>query len=104
MAKFESAETYMLAGIGAAQGAWRYYRPQPSTLAWVGLAAGIVAYEIAAPPGQLMSEAVDRALEHSNVSKLATLGAIGCTALHLSNVLPDRLDPFKRTLDLLRRV
>lgn len=98
----ESLETYALAAAGAAQGVWKYYRPAPGTMAWIALAAGVAAYELRAPQGQLMSEAVDRALERSPISKALTLGTIGATALHLANALPDRIDPFKRGLDLLR--
>lgn len=77
-------------------------RPQPGTLAWLALGIGIITYEIHAPEGQLMSEAVDRALERSAVSKAITLAAIGCTALHLANLLPERIDIFKQGCELLR--
>lgn len=95
---------YALAAAGAVQGAWRYYvKPEiTAPRAWAVMATGILAYELVAPPGELLSEGVDRALERSSLAKAATLGAIGCTALHLANVLPERIDPFKRAIDLLR--
>jgi hypothetical protein len=100
----ERPGTYALAAAGALGGAWKYYvRPEiTAPRAWAVMAAGIVAYELAAPPGELLSEGVDRALEKSPLAKAATLVLIGATALHLANALPDAIDPFKRGLDLLR--
>ena len=72
--------------------------PLTARRAWAGLAAGVVAYEIACPKGELMSEGVDRALE--NHRALTTL-AIGTVALHLLNVLPERYDPIHRLANLI---
>lgn len=60
---------------------------------WAALAAGVLAYEVAAPQGELLSEGVDKALEHDRYRYLA-LGAIGITAAHLANMIPERIDPF----------
>ena len=97
----EKPGLYALAAVGAAEGAWKYYVKPELTAgrAWGVMAAGIVAYELAAPQGELLSEGVDRALEHN---RLLTTAAIGVTALHLLNVIPPRYDPFKVVLDLLR--
>jgi hypothetical protein len=58
--------------------------------AWAALAAGVVAYEAAAPPGQLLSEAVDRyRVRHPFV----TNGAIFYVAMHLLRQWPARIDP-----------
>lgn len=94
-------EPAVLAGAGAVIGAWKYYvRPEfTAGRAWTAIGLGVVAYELAAPKGQLLSEGVDRALD---AHRALTLGAIGITALHLANLLPGRLDPFKQALDLFR--
>ena len=67
--------------------------------AWAGLAVGVLAYEVLAPDGELMSEGVDRALERH---PLITTLAIGATALHLLNILPERIDPFHQALKLMK--
>lgn len=60
---------------------------------WLALGAGVLAYEILCPEGELLSEGVDRALErHPTLTRLA----IGATALHLLNMLPEQYDPFHR--------
>lgn len=74
--------------------------PLTARRAWAGLAAGVVAYEIACPNGELMSEGVDRALEKHPV---LTMLAIGATALHLANLLPEQIDPFHQTLKFLKK-
>jgi len=58
--------------------------------AWSALAAAVIAYEVLAPEGQLLSEGVDRAL-----LKYPTLTRIGIAlvACHLVNAIPDRYDP-----------
>lgn len=68
-------------------------KPKPSTIAWCALAAGVTAYDLLCPPGETLSEGVDRALEHPH-KKIVTLGAIAVTAAHLANVLPQRVDPY----------
>lgn len=67
--------------------------PKPSTMAWCGVAAGVAAYDLLCPQGETMSEAVDRAMEHP-VKRIAALGAIAITSLHLANLLPQQVDPF----------
>jgi hypothetical protein len=58
--------------------------------AWAALVAGIVTYEAACPPGQLLSEAVDRyRIRHPFI----TNGAIAYIALHLLRQWPRRIDP-----------
>lgn len=71
----------------------------PATKAWAVLGAGIMAYELACPDGQTLSEGVDRALERR---KWPTIAAIGLTALHLVNALPEQLDPFSRVLKTIK--
>lgn len=69
-------------------------KPRPSTLAWIGLAAGVTAYDVLCPEGETMSERVDTALE-GRYRHLVPLG-IGIVALHLVNRLPDQIDPLHR--------
>ena len=58
--------------------------------AWAALVAAIVAYEAACPPGQLMSEAVDRyRIRHP----FLTNGVILYISLHLLRQWPRRIDP-----------
>lgn len=73
--------------------------PLTARRGWLGLAAGILAYEVTCPDGELLSEGVDRALEKHPV---ATMLAIGVTALHLANLLPEQIDPFHQGMKLLK--
>lgn len=66
-------------------------RPRPGMAAWVGVVGGILIYEVLAPDNELMSEAVDRAIaKHPILTRVL----IFLVALHLSNLLPPRIDPF----------
>lgn len=67
--------------------------------AWAAMGAGIVAYEIAAPRGELLSEGIDRYLE---ARPLLTWAVVAGTALHLLNLLPRQVDPWQ-LIGLLRR-
>ena len=59
-------------------------------IAWAALAAGIVLYEVAAPPGQLLSQAVDRyRIKHP----FLTNGVILYVAMHLLRQWPRQIDP-----------
>lgn len=91
-----------LAAYGAGAGFLKYYvRPELTAgRAWAALGAAVLAYELAAPEGQLMSEGVDRALEKH---KALTTAAVGAVSLHLLNVLPQRIDPLHQGLKLLKR-
>lgn len=97
----ENFEAHALAAYGAAEGVYKYFVRDRLTAArgWLAIAGLVTAYELAAPQGELLSEGVDRAL---NSHPLLTKAAIGVTALHLVNMIPERLDPFKRGLDLIR--
>ena len=59
-------------------------------VAWIVLAAGIVIYEAACPPNQLMSEAVDR---YRARHPFITNTVIAYVALHLLRQWPRRIDP-----------
>ena len=76
-------------------------RLRQGDLGWLGLAAGVVAYELAADDGELLSEAVDRYLTHRPV---LTTTVIAVTAAHLANLIrPAELDPFTLAFAALRR-
>lgn len=98
----EKAETYLLAGIGLAEGVFKYYvRPELSARrAWTALGIGVLAYELACPEGELLSEGVDKALDKHPV--LTTL-LIGVTALHLLNKIPEKVDPYHQALSTVKR-
>ena len=57
---------------------------------WLIVAAVVVAIEVTADDGELLSEACDRYLaDHPWLTR----GIVAAFALHLANVLPDRYDP-----------
>ncbi|OYN81743.1 DUF7427 family protein [Mycolicibacterium sphagni] len=64
---------------------------KPSDIAWLALTGGIIAYEIACPPGELLSEGWDRYVESHPILARAVPVIV---ALHLINALPGGLDPF----------
>lgn len=101
----ERPGTLARAGFGAAGGAWKYYiRPEiTAKRSWAAIAGLVLAHEVFCPQGELLSEGGDRLIEkHPVLGKAAILG-FGLTAtLHVANSLPEKADPFKRGLDLLR--
>lgn len=68
--------------------------------AWSALAAAVIAYEVLAPEGQLLSEGVDRAL--LKYPRLTRIG-IALVACHLVNAIPDRYDPIHHVAVQARR-
>lgn len=70
-------------------------RPKPSSIAWGALAAGVVTFDLLAPEGETLSEAVDRGLEGKY--KPLVVGVVGLTALHLLNLLTPDKDPIHLT-------
>lgn len=94
-------EAYALATAGGIQGAYRYYLQPELTAkrAWGAIGLFVLAYELKAPPGQLLSEGADASLVRHPI---LTRAAIGLTALHLMNALPERYDPFYQGLKLLK--
>jgi hypothetical protein len=68
-------------------------------VAWVVLAAGVVAYEFGAPRGELLYEGVDRYLHRPWVTR----AAVGITAAHLLNLIPRQVDPFQQVAALFGR-
>lgn len=68
--------------------------------AWLGLAAAILAYEAAAPRGELLSEGVDR---YKSRRPVTTTAAVRYLACHLLNLIPPRFDPLTRIAVALGR-
>ena len=73
-------------------------RPRPSTLAWGAMTAGIIAYECLCPEGELMTEGFRDAMRKNKLARIALTGAAFITAGHLTELLPERLDPFVGTM------
>lgn len=67
--------------------------------AWLALGAGVVVWDVMCPESQTLSEGADRALERHPIF---TTAAIGYTALHLLNLLPEKADLFKQGLDYVK--
>lgn len=68
--------------------------------AWLALAAGVLAYEAAAPRGELLSQGVDRYRQRRPVT---TTLAVGYIAGHLLRIVPARFDPLTRLAEVLGR-
>jgi len=68
-----------------------YERIRPADRAWAALVFGVLAYEVMAKDGEMMSHSYDRWLQRRPV---ITWGATLLTVSHLLNLLPERLDPF----------
>ena len=77
-------------------------KPRISTVAWTGLAAAVALYELACPDGETLSEWIDPHMEHP-IRRACITGAIGVTALHLTNLLPNQVDPFEQGLSKVRQ-
>lgn len=85
-------ETYALAGVGLVKGVCELFSELPTgDKAWMGILGSVAVYEALAPKGELLSESVDRAIE---AHPIATRAVIGYTCLHLTNLLPPKLDLF----------
>lgn len=59
--------------------------------AWATLLGAVLVWDMACPPGETLSEGVDRLV---GPHPILTRAAIGYTALHLMNLLPPQLDLF----------
>lgn len=77
-------------------------RPRPSTIAWGAILGGVALFELLTPNGETLSDRVDTVLEGKY--KYLALGAIGITAAHLANVLPESADPFEQGLSRIRQL
>lgn len=76
---------------------------RPGDKAWIALGAGVLVYELAALPEELMSEAADRyMLTHPWLVRSAAF----IVAAHVANFVPAQCDPLAwlfRAKFLLRR-
>lgn len=72
-------------------------RLRPADWAWSVLAAAVLGYELAARPGELLSEGVDRYRQRHPV---ATASVIVYIALHLLRLWPSRFDPLHQAAAL----
>lgn len=99
----ENLKLYSLAALGATGGIYNYYvKPElTAKRGWIAMGLGILAYELACPQGELLSEGADKALE---THPILTRAAIGMTALHLMNALPPQIDIFKIGMDYIKQV
>ncbi|WHU45094.1 hypothetical protein QNM97_13645 [Gordonia sp. L191] len=70
----------------------------PPERAWALIAAFVVAYDLACHRGQTLSEEADRWTRAHPVLARAGILAV---ALHVANVVPDRLDPLHRIAAML---
>lgn len=70
-----------------------YSLGRPADKAWITLAVGVLVWEIFAPDGELLSEAVDR---YRRRRPLLTRLVIVYLSAHLSRIVPRRLDPLHR--------
>jgi hypothetical protein len=61
--------------------------------AWLALTAAILGYEIAAPRGELLSEAVDR---YRQRHPILVHTVVFYLAAHLTRLVPSHLDPLHR--------
>jgi hypothetical protein len=66
-------------------------RTLTSREAWIAIAVVVTVHELTAREGELLSHAVDRGME---THRIATVAAVGLTALHLINALPAWADPY----------
>lgn len=91
----ETAEAYGLGAIGAVKGVYEVFiKPEiTAKRGWLAVGAVVLGHELLCADGHTLSEGVDKALEKHPV---ATTLAVGTVALHLLNVLPERLDPIHR--------
>lgn len=98
----EEPGLHAMAAAGAVQGFLRYYaRPElTAKRGWFAIGAVAVAHELICPQGELLSEGCDRAFEGRY--GLLTKAAIGYTALHLMNLLPEQADMFHQGVKWLK--
>lgn len=102
----ETAEAYALGAYGLAKGVFKeYVKPElTAKRAWLGIIAGVTAYELTCGDGELLSEGVDRAIQKHPI---AVPLAIGVTALHLANGFEalgiQKLDPYHQFTELIKR-
>jgi len=71
------------------------------TLGWAALATGVLIFDVVAH--ETMSSAFRRGLNNPRTAA-PVIGAWAITTAHLFGVLPEKLDPFIQTFNVLERV
>lgn len=75
-------------------------RLRPSDRAWIALGAGVLAWDLLCPHGEMLSEASARyTAGRPALSRLL----IGYVAVHLMHLLPARCDPLSRLAEIVGR-
>lgn len=77
-------------------------KPRPSSLAWMGLVGGVVAWDALCPEGETLSERLDPILDHEK-KRFAAYAIVGAVGLHLCNSVPERYDGIHHLAKLARR-
>ena len=63
---------------------------KPADRAWIALGVGVIAYDVTCPPGETLSEGVDRYLvSHRRLVYATTLTLV----IHLCNLCSPAIDP-----------
>ena len=62
-----------------------------SKAAIAGIIGGVALYDYLCPAGETISEGCDRIME-TKLGKAALYGAVATTALHLTNLMPEKYD------------
>ena len=97
----ENTQANLLGAVGMAKGVYEeFIKPDTAYKAWAWIGALVTAYELTCPRGELLSEGVDRAIEKHPV---AVPVAIGYTALHLCNLLPEKVDLFHQISERVKQ-
>lgn len=98
--RLKAVETHGLATIGAAEGIWNYYiRPEiTAKRTWTAIGALVVAHELLCPPGELLSEGADRAIQ--KYPWLPWAGTI--LAGHVLNMVDEKYDLVHHGVKLLK--
>lgn len=78
---------------------------RPADKAWLVLCAGIIAYEAAAIEGELLSEGFDRYIaQDQGAKRLLAMVIPWLLAAHLTNAVPEAIDPISMGFRLMRRL
>ncbi|CNL41045.1 Bacteriophage protein [Mycobacterium tuberculosis] len=73
---------------------------RPADKAWIGLALGVLVWDVAAKPGEMLSEASER---YAAARPLLWRAVVLYTAGHLIHAWPDKLDLFNLSARLFGR-
>jgi hypothetical protein len=74
---------------------------RPSDRAWLALGAGVLAWDVACPDGEMLSQASDR---YAQKHRWLAYSVIASVALHLTSLLPYWVDPVHAVGVMLRKI